>query len=169
MLLGSIAFAAKAQAAPVTTDVPFNGAITGTCTFGTPTAGVLAQTGTFQAVEGSGGMSGGFATGTAGSVTVNCSGGGSLTTAVPAQVSVPAGFTPAVQQSVVELVGSNTFTSANSGGSFDTGTWAKPTTPITLPTGTSNLNVAMVAGTRTNGNPLSGNYSYKVTLTATPN
>ena len=165
--LGSIALGGKAQAQSV--DVPFGGTITNTCTFGVPTTGALIRSWNLNAVEGSTGVTG-FATGTAGKVTLNCTAGGSVVAAAPAPVAVPAGFTPVVRQAVVQLNASTSFTSANAGGNFNTtAAWTKPTTPLTVTAGAQTLNVAMVAGTNVAGAPPAGTYTYNVRLTATSN
>ena len=164
--LGSIAFGGKAQAQSV--DVPFGGTITNTCTFGVPTAGVLVRSGNLNAVEGSTGVTG-FATGTAGRVSLNCTAGGSVVSAAPAPVAVPAGFTPVVRQSVVQLNTSTSFTSASVGGNFNATPWTRATTALTVPAGAQTLNVAMIAGTNAAGAPPAGTYTYNVRLTATSN
>jgi hypothetical protein len=168
-ILSAVGFASSASAAPTNQDVDFTGNIGAVCTFSGKTDGTLAQQSPGDGwVEGAGGISG-FGGGTAGAVTVNCSNGGSLSVAAPVPVVAPATFTPAVLQSIV--TDGTDFTSANIGGSFDNGGWAKPTAPLSIPTGTNvNLKVGMVAGTRVfTGGVTSGTYTYKVTLTATPN
>ena len=169
ILVSTIGFSAKAQAQSV--DVPFNGDALNSCAFTVPTAGTLAKTDAFASMEGSTGVTG-FGIGTAGKVSVNCSSGGNLTVAVPANIAMPVGFAPAVVQSVVQR-GINTaatdFTSANAGGSYDQGAWTKATTPLVLPTGNSDLNVAMIAGVRSTGSVPSGNYKYNVMLTVVSN
>ena len=63
ILVSTIGFSGKAHAQSVA--VPFSGNVTNTCLFTTPTAGVLAKSGTSAAMEGSGGLTG-FNVGTAG-------------------------------------------------------------------------------------------------------
>jgi hypothetical protein len=168
-ILGLGAVANQASAAPATQDINFNGEIGAFCTFSNTVNGTL---GTFTSnsewVEGSTGIPN-LGAGQSGSTTVNCNGESTLSTGVPVQVSAPAGFTPQVLQSVV-YDGTN-YTSANTGGNFDTGAWNKPTAPLTIPANTNvNLKVGMVAGRNAYGNSVpGGTYSYKVTLTATPN
>jgi hypothetical protein len=171
VLAGAIAFAPGKAHAQVTQDIPFTGGFGGTCTFGALTGGNLVRTGTLNALEGSAGLTG-FGTGAAGRTTLTCTAGGTLTTAVPTVVAVPAGFTGTMRQSVVQLGTTTNFTSASSGANFDTGAWAKPTTPLIIPGGTAQtLNVGMVAGTpgSTGVAPATGAYSYTVRLTATSN
>lgn len=172
ILVSTIGFSGKAHAQ--TAIVNSSGTASNSCTLTASTAGILVKSGTLAAMEGSAGVSG-FTVGNAGTATVNCTNGGSLTVAAPAPVgAVPMGFTPAVLQSVVQR-GSGTstnpadFTSANTGGPFDTNAWTKPTTPLAIPLGVSALNVAMVAGAPTAGPVPSGNYSYDVTLTVVSN
>jgi hypothetical protein len=169
-VLSAVGFASSASAAPANQDVNFTGNIGSVCTFTGKTDGTLLQQSPGnQWVEGANGVPGFTNGGTAGAVTLNCSNGGLLSVAVPVSVAAPPTFTPAKIQSLVSD-GTN-FTSANTGGNFDTGIWAKPTTPLTIPTGTNvNLKVGMVAGANgTTGGVPSGTYTYKVTLTATPN
>jgi len=170
--LGSIAFGGKAQAQ--TSTVPFGGTITTVCTFGTPVPGTLVRTGSLIAVEATTGVVG-FSTGTAGSVTLNCTGAASTVTVAPPAGTAPTGFAPAVFQSVVQR-GTNTgaadYTSANAGGVFDTGSWTTlgSNVPLAVPVGTSTLNVGMVVGTNSTVGVLpAGTYNYNVMLTANPN
>jgi hypothetical protein len=169
LLLSSIVFAAQAQAQSI--DVPFNGTITNTCTFGVVTDGQLAQAGSLAAIEGSTGVDT-LGTGNAAQVSVDCPNGANLTVAAPVAVSVPPTFNPSVIQSIVQR-GSNTastdFTSANVNGPFDSNVWDKSTAPLVLPAGNSDLNVAMIAGENAVGTIPSGFYSYTVTLTVAPN
>lgn len=169
ILVSTIGFSAKAQAQSV--DVPFNGVAPSSCAFTVPTAGTLAKAGTLAIMEGSIGVTG-LGAGNAGKVSVNCNSGGNLTVAVPAVVTVPASFAPVVVQSIVQRgtnTGATDFTSANTGGPYDTGAWTKSTAPLTLPVGNSDLNVAMIAGARSDGNVPSGSYSYNVVLTVVSN
>lgn len=166
-VLSAVAFVSKANAQVQPVD--FNGTVTSACTFTGTTSGILVQGGgpTGSWVEGTGSIPG-FGTGTQGSSTINCASGGQLTTSVPIQFAAPPGFTPAVVQSVV-YDGTN-YTSANNGGNFDTGAWTKPTNPLIIPANTNtNLQVGMVAGSRTGATVPAGTYSYQVTLTASSN
>ena len=172
ILVSTIGFSGKAHAQSA--DVTLSGNATNSCTLTSSASGALVKSGALAAMEGSTGVSG-FGVGNAGTATVNCTNGGNLTVAAPVAVSaVPMGFAPAVLQSVVQR-GSGTstnpadFTSANTGGQFDTNAWNKPTTALSIPAGVSALNVAMVAGTPTAGPIPSGNYSYKVVLTVVTN
>ena len=165
-IVGSLAIAGQAQAQTV--DVNFAGNVASTCTFGAPTAGVLEQAFSgadpVMAVEGvkAGipfGVNGG---GTAGSVTLNCSNGGSLSAAAPVGTA-PNGFTPATLQSVVYA------NDAYTGNAIGTKIWSSvDNTPITLPSGVQTINVGMIVGSTTPGVAPTGTYNYKVTLTATP-
>ena len=167
ILVSTIGFSSKAQAQTAT--VPFGATVTNTCAFINPAPGVLAKSGTSAAMEGSGGLSG-FTFGNAGRISVDCNGGGSLTVALPAVAAVPGTFAPAVLQSTVQRGISTDFTSINSGGPFAPGAWTgKSAAPLAIPVGVSDLKVAMVAGTFADGFVPSGNYSYNVTLTVTPN
>ena len=169
ILVSTIGFSGKAHAQSV--PVPFSGNATNSCTLTASAPGTLVKSGTLAAMEGSAGVSG-FNVGTAGTASVDCTNGGSLTVAVPVASAVPAGFAPAVLQSVVQRGTSTTaadFTSADTGGPFDTNAWTKPTASLAIPVGVSALNVAMVAGTQANGPLPSGSYSYTVTLTVVSN
>jgi hypothetical protein len=170
--LSAVAFSSKAhaQAAPATQDINFNGTIGSVCLFTNPVDGTLAQNNpTDEWVEGAGGIPGAGTAASAGSVTLRCTGGGQLATGVPVGTTVPAGFTPSVEQSLV-YDGTN-YTSASTGANFDAGLWNQPTTPLAIPVNTPvNLTVGMVAGTNGSVNSVpAGTYSYTVTLTATPN
>jgi hypothetical protein len=164
--LGSIALGDKAQAQFI--DVPFSGTVGNVCTFFAPIDGVLARPGALNAVEASGGVTG-FSTGTAGSLALNCTAGGTLTVNAPVSIFVPGAFSPAIRQAVVQLNSSAIYTSANSGANFDTGGWAKPTTPMVVPPGLQTLNVAMIAGTNAAATPPTGRYVYSVRLSAISN
>ena len=171
LLVSTIGFSGKAHAQSV--DVPFSGVEPASCAFTAPTAGVLAKVGASAAMEGSAGVTG-FNVGTSGKVSVTCSNGGTLTTAVPAPTAaLPAGFTPGVVQAVVQrgaAIGIGDFTSANTGGNFDTGVWNKPTAAMVIPANAATaLNVAMVTGNRAAGAVPSGTYSYNVKLTVVSN
>lgn len=164
----TLGVANKAQAQSI--DVPFSGTLPSACTFGTITDGVLVKDPARASIAGSAGITG-LSVGTAGKVTVTCASAATLTVGVPTPVSVPGTFAPAIRQSIVQRGTSLTpgnLTSANVGGNFDP-TIPIPTTPITLPIGASNLNVAMVAGVNAPGSIPSGSYSYTVTLTVVGN
>ena len=170
ILVSTIGFSGKAHAQ---TTVPLSGAVSNTCTFGTPTAGTLVQSTTSAAMEGSSGVNG-LNVGTAGKVTVTCNGGGSVTVAVPVfNGTVPTGFAQTVVQSMVQrgtTTAATDFTSIANGGTFFPGAWTgKATAPLAIPVGTSDLNVAMVAGKLDAGPLRSGNYAYNVTLTVVAN
>jgi hypothetical protein len=168
LVLGSIAVAGQAQAQ--TADIPFNGTIPNACSFSTPVSGTLSQAGTFAAMEGSTGITGLGGGGTAGTVSVTCSSNtGTLSIDAPVRLAAPTTFAPATVQSIVQLGATATLTSAKTGPSYDTAVWNGATTPIALPTGTSNLKVGMVAGVRTAGALPSGPYSYTVKLTVAAN
>jgi hypothetical protein len=170
--LSAVAFSGKAQAqvAPAATqDINFNGTIGSVCLFTNAVDGALAQGNlTDEWVEGAGGIPGAGTAASAGTVTLRCTGGGQLATSVPVGTA-PAGFTPSVLQSIV--YDGTSYTSANTGGNFDTGLWNQSTTPLTVPVNTPvDLAVGMVAGTNATVNSVpAGTYSYTVTLTATPN
>ncbi|PSB45542.1 hypothetical protein C7B67_21310 [filamentous cyanobacterium Phorm 6] len=169
-VLSAVAFASQAGAQAVPQDVQFGGNITGTCTFTGTTAGTLATTGVNNPwVEASTGTTIGTI-GTAGQTTVNCTSGGALSVAAPVRVAAPAAFVDTIKQAVVYDATANAFTSA--GAPFDTGGWTKPTTALTIPANTNRvLRVGMITGLNTIGTGAvpSGTYTYRVTLTATPN
>jgi hypothetical protein len=168
-VLSAVAFASQAGAQAVPQDVEFGGNITGTCTFTNTTPGTLAATGNNPWVEASTGTTIGN-TGTGGQTTVNCTSGGALSVAAPVKVAAPAAFVDTVKQAVVYDATANAFTSA--GGPFNNSGWNKSTTALTIPANTNRiLRVGMVAGLTTAGTGAvpTGTYTYRVTLTATPN
>jgi hypothetical protein len=174
LLVGTIACASQAQAQSV--NIPMNGNLPGTCTFGAVSGGTLAKhPSPYAVMAATGGFPG--AVGTAGRVTVTCQGSSALTIAPPVG-SGPIGFTPGVVQAVVQK-GNSTIppdmASANTGGTFEpSGPWniTNPSMPLT--SGSTILNVSMVAGS----GPLSppptaplptGNYNYTINLSITGN
>lgn len=168
-VLSAVAFASQAGAQAVPQDVEFGGNIKGTCTFTNTTAGTLATTAANNPwVEASTGTTIGT-TGTGGQTTVNCTSGGALSVAAPVKVAAPAAFVDTVKQAVV--YDGTAFTSSP-GVPFDNGGWSRPTTALTIPANTNRtLRVGMVAGVNSPGTGAvpSGTYTYRVTLTATPN
>ena len=170
--LGSIGLAGKADAQATATTAAITTAVTvSACTITPGTAPVLARTpGGLNAVEAGKGIFGLGVTGTAGTMTVTCANGGSLTVAPPTG-SAPPGFNPTVRQTVAQLVDSSSFTSASVGGNFDGGAWNRPTTPMIIPSAAAGqtVNVGMIIGTNAVGSPPSGNYAYTSALTVTGN
>ncbi len=173
-VIGAVATASQVHAQSV--DVPFDGSVGNSCTFGAPVGGTLAPRANNKAMEASTGVAGlATPTGTAGSVSISCIFGGSLTVATPVGTA-PAGYTPAVTQSVVELASDGSATSANTGGNFNAAWAAFPTAALAIPadTGTpETLNVGMVIGQNAGGGAATnippGLYNYSVTVTVTPN
>jgi hypothetical protein len=179
LVLGAIGLASQAHAQTV--DMPFDGNIPGSCTFGTITPGVLARLigpGPNYAVMATApGVTpgGGPPVGTASSVTVTCTTPSVLTIAAPTG-SGPVGFTPAVRQALVQSANGGPLASANVGGTFEPGgPWntTNPTMPL-LPGAPQLLNVSMVAGNGPLAPPVpgplpTGNYSYTVNLSITGN
>ena len=168
-VLSAVAFASQAGAQAVPQDVQFGGNITGTCTFTGTTAGTLVATPNNPWVEASTGTTIGTI-GTAGQTTVNCTSGGALSVAAPVRVAAPATFVDTIKQAVVYDATANAFTSA--GAPFDNGGWLKSTTALTIPANTNRvLRVGMITGLNTVGTGAvpTGTYTYRVTLTATPN
>ncbi len=165
-VLSAVAFAPKAGAVQTTQDVTFGGSIVASCTFTGTTAGVLANQGSNAWVEGSNG--GGIGNiGTAASTTVKCTSGGQLAVSAPVKVAAPATFVDTIKQAVVSD-GTN-YTSSST--PFDNTTWNQPTTALTIPV---NINVplkvsAVIGVNNTTGGVPVGTYTYKATLTATPN
>lgn len=168
-VLSAVALAPKAGAAPATQDINFGGNIGSVCTFTSPVDGTLAQGNPTDGwIEGSNGIGGG--TGTAGSVTLNCSAGGSLSVAGPVKVAAPTTFAPSVTEALV-VNNTNGDKTRSPGTAFDSGMWNVPTASLTIPAAANqSLKVGMVTGipgSTTSVPP--GTYTYKVTLTATPN
>jgi hypothetical protein len=159
LVLGSIGFAGQAQAQSV--DMPFDGNVPGSCTFGTVTPGVLVRSSLGAVMAAGGGVFGPTPTnGTAARVTVTCTGGSALTVAVPTGAG-PAGFVPNTVQAIVQKANGPEIASARLGPAFD---------PIT---GATQLNVSLAVGAGAgvpNSPPIpTGNYSYKVNLSITGN
>lgn len=164
-VLGAVAFAPDASAQTAET-VPFAGTFGNTCTFIGTAQGTLAQDDPDHAwIEASDGTGIGT-TGAAGTTTVNCTGGGSLSVAPPTKTGGPAAFDTEPTYAVV-FDGTN-YTAA--GTPLNAG-WTRPTAPLTIPAATDTaLNVGMTAGDEvfTGGVP-SGTYTYEVEVTAAPN
>lgn len=175
LLLTSIVSASQAQAQSV--NVPMNGNVPGSCTFGAVTAGTLAKHSSPYAVMGATPTFAG-AVGSAGRVTVTCVGSSALTVAAPVG-SGPVGFTPTVVQAVVQKGNSSIpsdLASASTGGVFEPGgPWNTTNPSMPLPPGPTVLNVNMVAGLGMTGpgpipGPLPiGNYNYTINLSITGN
>lgn len=168
-VLSAVAFASQAVAQAVPQDVDFNGNITGTCTFTGTQNGTLATTPNNPWVEASTGTTIGT-TGNGGQTTVNCTSGGTLSVAAPVRVAAPAAFVDTIKQAVVYDGIANAFTSG--GDPFDNSGWSKSTTPLTIPANTNRLlRVGMITGVNNVGGGAvpTGTYTYRVTLTATPN
>jgi len=165
-VLSAVAFAPKAGAVQTTQDVTFGGTIVALCAFTGTTAGVLANQANNAWVEGS---NGGIGTiGTAASTTVKCTSGGQLAVSAPVKVAAPATFVDTIKQAVVS---DGTNYTSSTGTPFDSGTWNHPTTALTIP---ANINVplkvsAVIGVNSTTGGVPVGTYTYKATLTATPN
>ena len=96
LFLGTIVSTSQAQAQLV--NIPMNGNVPGSCTFGAVNGGTLVKHPSLPAVTATGGgvSVGGQSAGTAGSVTVNCP-NSSILTIVP-----PIGFTPSVVQALIQ-------------------------------------------------------------------
>jgi hypothetical protein len=173
LVLGSIGFAGQAQAQSV--DMPFDGNVPGSCTFGTVTPGVLVRSSLGAVMAAGGGVFGPTPTnGTAARVTVTCTGGSALTVAVPTGAG-PAGFVPNTVQAIVQKANGPEIASARLGPAFDPiAPWNLPN-PTTMPllTGATQLNVSLAVGAGAgvpNSPPIpTGNYSYKVNLSITGN
>jgi hypothetical protein len=175
LVLGSIGVAAQAQAQTV--DMPFDGNVPGSCTFGTVTPGVLTRFSPVAVMAAGGGvvpptLPGG---GTAARVTVTCTGNSALTVAAPTGTA-PAGYVPTTVQAIVQKATNGAETaSAKLGPVFDTvGPWNQPmTTTMPLTVGPTQLNVSLAVGAGGNvpNQPIvpTGNYSYKVNLSITGN
>jgi hypothetical protein len=157
-LFSAIAFTPAAQA--------------GTCSFGVPLGGSLAKSASGDSVEGSAGLTG-FNIGTAGKVTITCSNGGILTTSAPNLVSIPPNFNEARAQALVQRGNSTAptdFTTTRRGVVTPyPAPWDKSAAPMSIPPGTSTLNIAITAGTIPGGTITSGFYSYGVQLSVIPN
>lgn len=164
-VLGAVAFAPSASAQTAET-VPFEGTFGGTCTFSATTQGTLAQLDPndewFEASDGTGIGT----TGAAGTTTVNCTSGGSLSVTAPTKTGGPAAFDTEPTYAVV-FDGTN-YTAA--GTPLNAG-WNRPTAPLNIPVAAdTTLNVGMTAGQDNNGAGVpSGTYTYEVEVTATPN
>lgn len=166
-VLSTVALESQSQA-QVTQDVNFNGSVVGVCTFTGTTAGTLATQNSNAWLEASNGTTIGTI-GTSGQTTVRCTNGGQLSVSAPVKVTAPTAFVDTVRQAVVYDSTANAFTSA--GGPFDNSGWSKPTAALAMPINTDRvLRIGAVVGVNnTTGGVPFGTYSYRVTLTATPN
>jgi hypothetical protein len=150
-------------------NVPFNATVGNACAFSAVVGGSLAQVNSGRALASTDGITGlvpTYAGGTAGSVVVNCLGGGNITVTPPTGTA-PTSFNPQVSQSVVELASTGAKTSAAAGSNL---AWTLPTGPIAVPAGAETLNVGMFVGrTGAGANLPTGTYQYTVSITVTPN
>jgi hypothetical protein len=162
-VFSAVAFNPKAQAE--TKDINFSGTIARICTFGANTDGVLAAGDGW--VEGTTGIPS-LNTGTAGSITLTCNGYATVSAGLPVRLSAPIGFIDPHRQSVIYDTETQQHASNYTGTRFWTNYYA---TNMTIPADTSRtFKVGMSAGSQgTAGNVVAGTYSYKVTVTATPN
>ncbi len=177
LALSALVWASPAQSQTV--NIPMNGNVPGSCTFGAVSGGTLAKvSGPAPIMMASGGgISGGiFSAGTAGRVTVTCQNSSALTISPPTG-SGPIGFAPSVVQAVVQKgtsLSSTDLAGANIGGTFEpVGPWATTNPTLPLQSGPTVLNVSMVAGVTPSSPPApplpTGNYTYNITLTITGN
>jgi hypothetical protein len=175
LVLGAIGLASQAHAQTV--DMPFDGNVPGSCTFGTVTPGVLTRFSPLAVMAAGGGVVPPTlpGSGTAARVTVTCTGNSALTVAAPTGTA-PAGYVPTTVQAIVQKATNGPETaSAKLGPAFDTvGPWNQPmTNSMPLGAGPTQLNVSLAVGA--GGNPPNavpvptGNYSYKVNLSITGN
>lgn len=166
--LSAVAFSPKAQAQ--TAEVDFNGTIPTTCTFTGTTSGSLASSPSKDWVEASNGSVSGFNLGTAGATSLTCNASASVSISAPVKVSAPDNFSDADRQALLYDPAGNSVITSNFIG--DSNLWPSyPTTPGTINSSTTyNFKIAMNAGDiGADGNVVPGTYSYKVTVTATPN
>jgi len=163
-VLSAVAFNPKAQAE--TKDINFSATVAKLCTFGTTTDGTLAAGDGW--VEGSTGIPT-LAVGTAGTTTLSCNSAAAVSAGIPVKVSAPTTFTDPNRQSVLYDTEGNQYATSYTG----TRLWtAYSAASVTIPADTSrNFKVGMNAGAAagTAGNVVAGTYTYKVTVTATPN
>lgn len=172
-ILGAVAFAsnAGAQTAPVTQDFDFGGTIGGVCTFSNTQNGTLAQRTTNASfVEAATGIFGGAA-GTPATTTINCTANSQLTVGLPLRVAAPASFVETARQALV-IDATGNATSATNTTAAVTPMWGTnlPTTPLLISANTPRpLRVAMAAGVPNSTGLPAGTYTYRVSVTATPN
>jgi hypothetical protein len=163
--LSAVAFNPKAQAEPATQDINFAGTVPAVCTFSNTTAGSLV--GTNGRLKGTGGLAN-VAGGTYGTTSVVCNGGAALSVAAPVQVTAPPGFSEVNTQTIVHdpIYGQFLQTVPTQGDAMING---YNFDPLSLGANESHsYRVGMVV-VPNNDTIVSGSYSYKVTLTATPN
>jgi hypothetical protein len=156
ILTSATTIVSAAAAAPITADVTFNGNIPAACTFSNITPGTIGKSKTNNTDIGS--NSDYYQNGNKGIVGINCSGNAALTIADPVQTAGP---TTTTNNSAVVYVGNQTIISPSGNGNF------VRSGNIEAAYTQDNITVSMDA----NGTTAleSGNYTYKVTLTATPN
>jgi hypothetical protein len=155
--LSAVAFTPKAQAQ--TADVNFTGNISPAFTF---------SVGSGTNPSPSTGFSGKSFSGTA-DVSISCSSGAYISISSPQRIAAPSGFNDSFRKARVRL--GNSFTSAEVGSSTGFPLWSDSApAPLSISGCTSEpLVVEMIAGsTDVGSSPPAGNYTYKVTLTATP-
>jgi len=164
--LSAVAFNPKAQAEPATQDINFAGSVPAVCTFSNTTAGSLV--GANGRLKGTGGLAN-VAGGTYGTTSVVCNGGAALSVAAPVQVTAPLGFSEVNTQTIVydSTYGAWLRTVPASGDvMFDNG---YNSNPLSLGANDSHSYQVGMVVVPTNDTIVPGSYSYKVTLTATPN
>mgnify|MGYP003333295017 CR=1 FL=1 len=161
--LGAVAFNPKAQAE--TKDVNFSTTVSKLCSFSATTNGILSPGDGW--VEGTTGVPL-LGIGTAGSTTLSCNGPATVSVGIPVKILAPSGFADPNRQSVIYDTEANIVASSATGDRL----WPYYNTPsITIAADSSRtFKVGMSAGSAgTAGNVVAGTYSYKVTVTATPN
>ncbi|MDB9435627.1 hypothetical protein PN450_02130 [Dolichospermum lemmermannii CS-548] len=163
--LSAVAFNPTAQAESATQDINFAGTVPAVCTFSNTTAGSLVSAN--NRLKGAGGL-GNVVGGTYGTTSVVCNGGAALSVAAPVQVTAPAGFSAVNTQTIVydPTYGQNLQTVPASGNAMINGLNSDP---LSLAANESHSYQVGMVVVPTNDTILPGSYSYKVTLTATPN
>jgi hypothetical protein len=170
IVLGAMSVASKASAQSVTTDVNFKGSIPKVCTFGQPQDGQLVTVSspdkTPIALEASL-FPGGWGEGsTVGQVSLKCNTSATVTVADPVQTAGPRDQTFQSLSSNVTADNGKTYAYSKSPWVGQPGS-ISISVPAAKGTSTPNLQVGMIA--LNNDGIAAGDYSFKVTVTASPN
>lgn len=170
--VGTIAAASQANA--LTEPVIFVGAKNAECTVDSVSPGTLnldnsGATEVMEATAGIGSVTG-TKVGTPGTLVVSCTANSLVAVAPPVQVTAPGSFAPVTSQSVVELDGTTSNTSAKLGPDNIAGWGGVSTTALPIASGTpQTLNVGMAVQGATGSAMPDGAYEYTVSVTIASN
>jgi hypothetical protein len=172
-VLCTVAFAAKvsAQAAPATETLEFTGTVGSVCSFpSSDSVGTLEAAPDNKSLEASNGIPGTSNLGSPVEITVRCSSGGTVTVATPEQTNGPSwsggSFAFAYSSTLSPDITTSSGIPGNVPSSFSL---SENTTPLTIPSNDEvTLNVGMLAVNGEDAPLPDGNYTFNVTVTASP-